>query len=175
MSVIAVKVYEDKIKIASDSIVVFNEATKRTDGNFVKLAKVNGMIIGSSGTAEESSLILHYANTHKPASASEKDVLSFIVEFAQWKRDITGEYNLDNAFIIVYKGKAFTVYNMFVYQVKNYDAIGAGIDFANAALYLGHSPKEAVKVACELSCFVADPIIEYEVDLNKKNKNKKAK
>lgn len=53
---------------------------------------------------------------------------------------------------------------LFVNKVKNYDAIGAGMDFANAALYLGHNPKEAVEVACKLSCFVSEPIIEHEVE-----------
>lgn len=51
---------------------------------------------------------------------------------------------------------------MFVCQIKDYVAIGAGDDFATAALYLGHTPREAVEVACNLSCYVAGPIVEYE-------------
>ena len=30
------------------------------------------------------------------------------------------------------------------------------------ALYLGHTPREAVKVSCDLCCYVAEPIIEGE-------------
>jgi hypothetical protein len=33
--------------------------------------------------------------------------------------------------------------------------------FCCAVLYMGNAPRDAVKVACELSCFVAEPIIEY--------------
>lgn len=163
MSVIAVKVYDDKIKIAADSIVVRGDY-KRTDQNFSKLVKVNGMIIGGCGYAEELSLMYHYSETHKPASASEKDMLAFIVEFSKYKSDIAGSSNIQNDYIIIYDNRAFSVDSLFVSEIKNYDAIGAGMDFANAALYLRHNPKEAVEVACELSCFVADPIVEYEVE-----------
>ena len=54
--------------------------------------------------------------------------------------------------------------NLYVNEVNEYAAIGAGEDFALAALYLGHSAKEAVKVACELSAFVAEPIVEFEME-----------
>lgn len=163
MSVIAVKVYADKIKIAADSIVSRGESI-RTDNGFSKLVKVNSMIIGGVGYCEEVSLMYHYAETHKPASASEKDVLAFMVEFSKYKSDIAGGYKIENDYIIVYGNKVFSISSLFVNEIKNYDAIGAGMDFANAALYLGHSPKEAVKVACKLSCYVADPIVEYEVE-----------
>lgn len=53
--------------------------------------------------------------------------------------------------------------NMFVREIKDYYAIGAGEDFATAALYLGHTPKEAVKTACDISCFVAEPIVVKEM------------
>lgn len=162
MSVVAVKVYDNKIKIAADSIVE-RGGSKRTDNGFSKLIKVNNMIIGGVGYCEEQSLLFHYSETHKPASASEKDMLAFLVEFSEYKSAITGSSKIENDYIIVYDNKVFSICSLFVNEIKNYDAIGAGMDFANAALYLGHNPKEAVKVACELSCFVADPIVEYEV------------
>ena len=49
---------------------------------------------------------------------------------------------------------------MHIEEINDYAAIGAGRDYAYAALYLGHEPKEAVKVACDLSCYVSEPIIE---------------
>lgn len=171
MSVVAVKVYDDKIQIAADSIVCRGDS-KKTDGNFAKLVKVNDIIIGSVGTANEASLMWLYAETHKPLNASEKEILTFITEFSRWKSDLTKSLNVDNEYVIVFDGHVFNVEGMFVYEIKNYNAIGAGMDFANAALYLGHSPKESVKVACALSCYVAEPIIEYEVKFDN-NKNKK--
>ena len=102
-----------------------------------------------------------YMATHKPASATEKDVLSFIVEFSQWKRNLIGNGNVDNTYLMAYDGHLFQIEEMLVYEVSEHSAVGAGQDFANAVLYLGNSPRDAVKVACELSCFVAEPIIEY--------------
>ena len=59
-----------------------------------------------------------------------------------------------------YDGKAFRTEGIFPMPVSGYASIGAGRDFANAAMHLGHSPREAVKVACDLSCYVAEPILE---------------
>lgn len=160
MSVVAVKVFDDRIEIAADSILC-NGWSKKTDNNFNKIEKVNDMIIGSVGGAQESSLLFNYAQTHKPASATSKDVLNFIVEFARWKNELVGNSCVNNSYIIVYDKKVFEIERMLVFEIHNYTAIGAGMDFSNAALYLGHSPKEAVKVSCELSCVVAEPIIEY--------------
>lgn len=161
MSVVAVKVYKDKIQIAADSAMFYCD-TKRTDCTLGKLSKVNNMVIGFVGRTEEGSLMMHYADTHKPLNSNNKDVLSFIIEFSQWKSNITGSSNIENEYIIIYDGKAFYVDGMLVFEVDNYRAIGAGMDFANAAMYLGHTPNEAVKVACELSCWVAGPIVEFE-------------
>lgn len=59
MSVIAGKVYNDKIVVAADSIVV-KGWSKRT-GNFAKLLEINDMIIGGTGSAEELSLFFRFA------------------------------------------------------------------------------------------------------------------
>lgn len=165
MSVVATKVYKDRIEICADSIVVSGHS-KNTKGDFTKIHKDNGMIIGTVGSAEEGSLMWHYMSTHKPANSTEKDILSFIIEFANWKRDLTGNSSICNSYILAYDGKVFMIENMLVYEISSYEAIGAGQDFANAVLYLGHSAKEAVKVACELSCYVSEPIIEYEMKRN---------
>lgn len=162
MSVIAGKVYNDKIIIAADSILV-KGWSKRT-GNFSKLAEINDMIIGGTGTAEEMSLFFRFAQTHKPESATEKDILAFATEFASWKQT---NYNsnsfLRNTYLIAYDGHLFEIENMFIYEIKDFAAIGAGEDYANAALYLGHSPEEAVEVACKLCCFVSEPVVKYKM------------
>lgn len=159
MSVIAGRVYDEKIVVAADSIIT-RGWSKRT--GFSKLACINDMIIGSSGTAEELSLFFRFAQTHKPETPTEKDVLAFIVEFANWKKDY-GNGNIDNTYLLAAGGHLFQVESMFVSEIQNFGAIGAGEDFANAALYLGHSPEEAVKVACELCCYVSEPIMRYEM------------
>ena len=159
MSVIAAKVYADRITVAADSILT-NGWAKR-NSNFSKISNINGMIVGSTGTAQEVSLMWHYMDTHRPASATEKDVLNFIVEFANWKNGFGAGSCVDNTYLMAFDGHLFEIERMFVHEVKDYIAVGAGEDFANAALYLGHTPREAVKVACDLSCFVCEPIVEF--------------
>lgn len=78
MSVVAAKVLEDKVVMAADSILV--KGCSKRNSNFAKIAGINGMIVGGVGYAQEISLMWHYMQTHKPASPTEKDVLSFIVE-----------------------------------------------------------------------------------------------
>lgn len=146
--------------MAADSIIV-RGWSKTANHDFAKINEINGMIVGGTGLAQELSLMWHYMATHKPASATEKDVLDFVVEFSKWKRELTGDGVIQNTYLLTYGGHLFQIENMFVHEVAEYCAIGAGEDFANAALHLGHTPKEAVKVACDLCCFVAEPIIEY--------------
>lgn len=163
MSVVAVKVYDDKIVVAADSIVC-RGWSKTTNGDFSKIHRDNGMIIGAVGSAQEASIMWHYMSTHKPSAATEKSVLEFMVEFAKWKNDLGLNATISNSYILAFAGKAFLISSMFVNEVTQTEAIGAGMDYANAALYLGHSPKDAVKVACELCCYVAEPIVEYSMD-----------
>jgi hypothetical protein len=162
MSVVAARVYKDKIVMAADSIVV-RGWSKRTDHDIVKINEINGMIVGSTGYAQELSLMWQYMTTHKPASATEKDVLTFVVEFSRWKRDLIGSGSVDNTYLMAYDGHLFQIEDMLVYEVSEWSAVGAGEDFANAVLYMGNSPRDAVRVACELSCLVAEPIIEYSM------------
>lgn len=162
MSVVAARVYKDKIVMAADSIMV-RGYSKKTDHDLVKIKEINGMLVGGSGYAQEMALMYQYMTTHKPSSASEKDILSFIIEFSKWKRDMIGSGSIDNMYLMAYEGHLFQIEQMLVYEVHGYSAIGAGCDFANAILHVGNGPREAVRVACELSCFVAEPILEYEM------------
>lgn len=158
MSVVCARVYDNRIEVAADSIIVHGWA-KDTKTGFSKLMPVNGMIIGACGSCDELSFMFHFCKTHQPESPTERDVLSFFVEFSAWKREKYGSSGIDNTYILVFQGKVFRIEGFFVMEVREHTAIGAGEDFAKAALFLGHSPEDAVRVACELSCFVAEPII----------------
>lgn len=163
MSVVAVKVNKDSIEIASDSILVRGD-TKRTDSNFHKLTKINDFVVGAVGDAQEASLFMQFCEEHKLTSASEKAVLAFMCEFKTWQTKYIDPATIENDYILIVKKKVFAISGLFVEEVEDYDAIGAGQDFALAALYLGHSPQEAVQVACNLCCYVAEPIIRYKIE-----------
>ena len=161
MSVVACKIYKDKIEMASDSIAVKGWATKinKAENKIVKMMKYNNMIIGGCGDCDEISLLFHYMKTHTIEKMDEKSVLDFIIEFRRWKNDLTCDNTLKNPYIIAYKGKAFAIEGMLVFPIDDFYTIGAGEDYASGALYMGASPKEAVKAACELCAMVCEPII----------------
>lgn len=161
MSVVAVKVYPNRVEMAADSIIVCGGRKETFWGKHTKIKEINDMIIGTAGSCEEESLMWLYAQNHRPVAATEKDVLEFFVEFIDWKRGKCIDPNPTNHYLLAYKGKAFHIQNYMVMEVDKFSAIGAGADYALAALYLDKEPDEAVKVACELSCYVAEPITSY--------------
>ena len=161
MSVVAVKVEKDKITIGADSILV-SGWTQEKD-KLAKLNKVNDMIIGDVGDAQEGALFLMYCKTRKPREASVEALVEFMSEFQDWmakKVDIT---KLENQYVIILNGKAFMMEGFFIKEVTDYTAIGAGMDYSLAALYLGNSVKESIKAACHLSIYCEEPINIMEI------------
>jgi ATP-dependent protease HslVU (ClpYQ) peptidase subunit len=158
MSIVAVKIDKEKITIGADSIQV--HGTTQNKDSFAKLIQINGMIIGQSGYAKDFSLLSLFAKTHKPNDATNLDIIEFFSEYLDWaKKKIGNDYRIESSFLLVYEKRAFRISSdFFVKEVKEFDAIGAGRDFALAALHLGLSVQEAIKVACELSIFCEEPV-----------------
>lgn len=161
MSVVVCKVNEKNIEIAADSICVSGwSKLPHGVGKNIKLASVNGTVIGGCGLAEEISLFFCYAQTHSIATpVTANNVLNFILEFRDWKSNYTRTSTFENTYIIACDGKAYYVEGMLVMPIDNYCAIGAGRDFANGALYMGATAEQAVQAACELCAMVAEPIV----------------
>ena len=160
MSVVACKVTEHNIEIAADSITVRGYTQSRGQNtNHCKLFEINDMVIGSVGTAEETSLFRLFAATRRPAGASEYAILEFLSEFSEWKEKKINQAEITNGYIVIFEGKAFALDQWLVEEILTYEAIGAGMDFALTALYLGHSAFKAVETAIELSIFCEAPVI----------------
>ena len=162
MSVIAVKVESDKITIAADSIIIKDDL-KRT--NFQKLRDSGHMIVGGCGSAEELSLFFEFAKRSKDKLTSVYDVQEFMNKFASYKKAYADDNKINNAYIIIYDKYVYEVDGMFVQEVTDYTAIGEGEPYALTALYLGRSVETAIKAACDLCCFVAEPIVSFEVNI----------
>ena len=158
MSIVACKITGNRYEIAADSISVRGYTQRKGDGKFSKLFQVNGLVIGGVGAAKEVSLLSLFANTHKPETADERGIVSYLAEFAAWKKDLIDEPGVKNSYIIIYGGHAFSTIDWHVKEIGKYEAIGAGADFALAAMYLGHSAEEAVKTAIELSIYCEGPV-----------------
>jgi len=166
MSIVCCKVTKDRIEIASDSICVRGiTQDKGNNTKYSKLTKVNEMIVGSVGTLDENSLFQIFCQTHQPKNAVVDDILIFIAEFSAWKKGRIERYQIENSYIIIYQRKAFIIEGFLVQEIKDYMAIGAGMDYALTALYLGCDTEKAVHVACELCIYCELPIIKYFIEL----------
>ena len=158
MSIVACKVTENGYEIAADSISVRGSTQTKNNTNRSKLVEVNNMVIGSVGIAEESSLLQIFAKTHQPAAATEEGILEFWGEFSGWKKKRIDRSDIENAYFIGLDGVVFYINHWLIASVSSYEAIGAGMDFALAALHLGHSTEDAVATAIELSVYCEAPI-----------------
>ena len=156
MSVVAVRIEKNKIIIGADSILV-NGYTQEKD-KLAKLFQNDFMVVGDVGQAQEGALFQIYTKTRKPREASLEGITEFLFEFYQWKKEKTESTELTNDYIIVFGGKAFLVEGFYVKEITDYMAIGAGMDFALAALYLGSSVQDAIKTACHLSILCEEPV-----------------
>jgi len=160
MSVVACKITDNGYEIAADSITVRGITQTKNQTDHVKLYETNGMVIGGVGSAEENSLMRLFAETHRPSGADEYSILDFLSEFVEWKKKKTDNNNsFKNSFMIGFQGCVFTAEQWHVHKVNSYMAIGAGMSYALAALYLGHSAEKAVETAIELSTQCEAPIL----------------
>lgn len=162
MSVVAVKVFKDGYDISADSQTT-------TDGRIEtgyphKLFKINGIILGSCGTCEDSFLLKTFANNNRIKSESESKVFDFMSDFYKWKKEkTTEELDITNHFIVGMKKKFFAVYQWFIYQVKEFEAIGSGKDYALSALRLGKSTHEATELACNMDVYCGLPVNTFKI------------
>ena len=164
MSVVCCKIKGDKISIASDSIRVRGYGQEKGDrSKYAKLVQVNGMTIGATGLCYEIAMFRVFCSTRKPKRADDDSILIFLKEFLEWKKGLTGKFEILNDYILIFNKHAFLVCGFYVTEITTYEAIGAGMDFALSALYLGHGVKKAVEVACELSVYCEKPINSFVV------------
>jgi len=156
MSVVAVRIEKDKITIGADSILV-SGYTQEKD-KLAKLFQNEWMVVGDVGDAQEGALFQIFSKTRKPRESSVEAITEYMFDFFQWNKEKTENNELSNSYIIIFDRKAFLVEGFYVKEIKDYAAIGAGMDFALAALYLGSSVNDAIKTACHLSILCEEPI-----------------
>ncbi len=173
MSIVACRITEDGYEIAADSISVRGSTQTKNNINRSKLVEVNNLVIGSVGLAEESSLLQIFAKTHQPSAATEEGMLEFWNEFSEWKKKRTDRTTIENSYFIGVGDVVFYINHWLISSVSSYEAIGAGMDFALAALHLGHSAEEAVETAIELSIYCEAPVQVIKKKYKKEKKEKK--
>ncbi len=166
MSVVAARVYDDRIDIAADSICVRGDSKMNgAEKKHTKLFRFQDLVVGGVGYSQEISLFQRYMKNHMIKEMNEDGILDFLIEFKKWKKDLIGDDDINNCYMIASKGKCYSTNGLFVFKVDDYYAIGAGDDFARGAMYMGATPEEAVKVACDLCVYVSEPILKESVPI----------
>ena len=154
MSVIAAKVYPDKIEMSCDSIMLKGDQKSTYD----KMRLIDDLLVGACGDADEIALMFVFAEQYKPKSATVKDMMEYISEFRAYKEGMFNKDTVENEYLIGYQGKLFLVDRMFVSEVFAYAAIGAASSYALTSLYFGFSTQTAIDAACNLSCYATLPV-----------------
>jgi len=162
MSVVAVKIEKNKITIGADSIIIISEYTQEKN-KLAKLYQNEWMVVGDAGNAQEGALFQIFSKTQKPKASTVENITEYMFDFYSWKKDKTDSNELENEYIIIFDKKVFLINGFYVREVNNYAAIGAGMDFALAALYLGKTVKTAIETACYLSTMCEKPINLIEI------------
>lgn len=161
MSVVALKVYEDRIEMSADSITVQGD-TK--EGKYTKMYSIGSIVFGSSGYLRESEMFRIFCQTHSPSNSSVEGILDFFNEFESWLGKRYNIKELTNSYLLIHKKNAFLFDSYCCLNIKDFDAIGAGYKFARTALYLDKTTKEACEIACKLSVYCEPPVITIIVD-----------
>jgi ATP-dependent protease HslVU (ClpYQ) peptidase subunit len=163
MSVVAARIYPNRYEMAADSIVVLG-ASQRRDTGFAKLHAIDGLIVGAVGSCDESSLFSLFLKTRSPIP-NEESIVEHIAEFSRWKKERTDSRSIENSYLLGFESGVFSVCGFLVQRVTNFIAIGAGADFATAALHLGHPPRLAVETAVQLSTLCEGPVVTITRDM----------
>jgi len=166
MSVVAVKKTDTEVQIAADSIIMRGWQLQEKNKD-AKIFKVNErLVIGGAGLCRDVELLRIFMKSNMPAENTPTAIVDMVEEFIGWVKQKDGAQQPDSAFIIVFDGHAYVAYcDLYVREIEDCHAIGAGQDFAMAAMSLGKSAKDAVKCACELSTFCEAPVVSFTMSL----------
>ncbi len=164
MSVVAVRKKGSSIMIGADSIRITGWGTQEKD-KLAKLCRVGDeLVLGTVGLSAIHSLFREFLGNHLPKANTEYGWTVLVGEFSNYLNDLKNGPKLEtSAFLVVYRGRVFFIDGYFVREIKDYYAIGAGMDYALAALYLGADVRKAIETACHLSIFCEKPVNVIEI------------
>lgn len=164
MSVLAVKNYKDKIVIGADTQVTRRMTMDKITKLFVDENK--NLYYGMAGSCDEVTAFQVFLKTNIPAGSTIKDLHEFFTKFAKFKKNFTGNWKLDNYYLIVFENIPYFVDNgLYIKEIKtgDYKAIGSGYVETETVLYLGKIVKESLEVACEKNIYCNTPIDIYTI------------
>jgi ATP-dependent protease HslVU (ClpYQ) peptidase subunit len=165
MTAIAAKVEAGKIVMACDSQYSRGWHGKKT-GYPEKIVLGSDFAAGVSGNAAVIPMLAAYAKDHGIGSGGDLRIAEWCFEFLGFCKKHTGEWKQEAHLLIAHCSGLYTVHDWLPLQIKDYCAIGSGFEHAEAALYLGKSPAEAVGVAVNMAYGCGGDIVSHEILLS---------
>ena len=171
MSVVIVKIYDDKIIVAADSQgTLETENIDHEEGNIKKLVRIDDVVIGAVGDLYEAQRLFHYFKTEHPQLLSQDDLQQFIYSFIEYKKRGYGFFDrikkrlvfkpkLESSYIFIFNNQCYVIEETVIFEVSHMYAIGSGWREAYAALRAGMTPKEAVNMVCQYNTTVSLPVV----------------
>ena len=164
MSVVVATVDNNKITLAADSGCYMGwNITPTRNMKITKLERVNDIVLGGVGVAEENQLFFDYMKTHILDTVDPEHIRIFLKEFSAYKVELGLDKTVENEYLLASKGKCYYIQGMFVSEVITSWAIGAGANYANGALYMNATAEEAVNAAISLCAFVDGRVVSYTI------------
>jgi ATP-dependent protease HslVU (ClpYQ) peptidase subunit len=168
MSVVAVRILDDKICMAADSRVANGDAI-RPGIEFEKIRKIGGVVIGTVGTCQEIQLLYSYLIENK-LPADDLKLVKYMAAFYKWRNEINSKLEPENKeifsegeYLFVVNRTVYCVSNLFVGTVTSYHAMGSGECYAMGALATGASVVKAAEIACMFNSGCGMPVQYMEV------------
>ncbi len=168
MSVIAVKVTKAAIVMGADS--AFSQGLTTIPVADAKMFIHGPYTVGVVGTGSFLSVLkLFFEDDEHSSIETENDMMRFLIRLRNFTKrinyvndDSMTEDDEDDedgfSFLLSTGSKVFFCENFMSLEINDYYAIGCGSDFAVAALELGHTVEEAVRVACHFSTYCSEPV-----------------
>jgi len=168
MTVIAAKIYDGNIQMACDSMVTRGRHKKST-GYPCKIIEGKDFILGFCGDAVILPLLTMYSKNHIIGNDGDADrIVEWCSEFLEYVKKKTNEWkgSLKASLLLAHSSGLFLIEDWLPIKVDDWCATGSGYEHAESALYLGHTPVEAVDVAINLAYGCGGKITNKSITFN---------
>lgn len=159
MSVVAVRVFEDKIVIWSDQQITYWDDMKNDHNKPVKLHQCWDFIFWSCWLVSESKKMKMFLDEFEPKIINScKDVLNLINQFKErWSTYWISE--ICNQYIFITNWRAFQYSSEYVDEVTDYTAIWSWAIKAIVAMELSDDMERVLKIVCKHDLYCSEPLV----------------
>jgi len=165
VTVIAARVNGQCIEMSADSQFTRCGGHKNNTGLTEKIIRGSDFVIGVSGEALLLTLVSMYAKNHPVGDGGVDRVTEWGLEFLEYCRKKTDSWDQHGSLLLAHKSGLYAVYDWIPLVVTDFWAIGSGLQYAETAMYLGHSTEEAVLVAIQMAYGCGGNVVTEQIEL----------